>query len=42
MVCKGKPQRWAVSVSGNLRITFGWLGDEALDIDLDIDFEGYH
>ena len=35
---QGKPQRWTVSVSGNLRITFGWLGDEAVDID----FEDYH
>ena len=35
---QGKPQRWAVRVSGNLRITFGWLGDEAVDID----FEDYH
>jgi len=38
MVLQGTPQRWAVSVSGNLRITFRWLGDEALDVD----FEDYH
>lgn len=32
---QGKPQRWTVRVSGNLRITFGWLGDEAVDIDFE-------
>ncbi len=32
------PARWSVRVSGNYRITFGWKGEEALDID----FEDYH
>ena len=30
--------RWAVSVSGNLRLTFGFDGENAVDIDL----EDYH
>lgn len=30
--------RWAVSVSGNLRLTFGFDGEDAVDIDL----EDYH
>jgi proteic killer suppression protein len=34
----GKPKRWLVQVTGNYRITFGWSGDSALDID----FEDYH
>jgi proteic killer suppression protein len=34
----GNPQRWSVRVSGNYRITFGWSGEEALDVD----FEDYH
>lgn len=29
---------WAVSVSGNLRLTFGFDGEDAVDIDL----EDYH
>ena len=33
---QGKPQRW--SVTGNYRITFGWSGENALDVD----FEDYH
>jgi toxin HigB-1 len=32
------PQRWMVRVTGNYRITFGWSGKNALDID----FEDYH
>jgi proteic killer suppression protein len=35
---KGNQQRWSVRVTGNYRITFGWSGDEAQDID----FEDYH
>jgi len=34
----GSPQRWTVRVTGNFRITFGWSGENALDID----FEDYH
>jgi proteic killer suppression protein len=34
---QGKPQRWSVRVSGNYRITFGWSGEDALDVD----FEDY-
>ncbi len=33
-----KPKRWSVRVTGNYRITFGWSGENALDID----FEDYH
>ncbi len=35
---QGKPKRWSVHVTGNYRITFGWLGENALEID----FEDYH
>jgi proteic killer suppression protein len=35
---QGKPKRWAVRVTGNYRITFGWSGENALDVD----FEDYH
>ena len=35
---RGKPQRYALWVNKNWRITFGWDGDEAIDIDL----EDYH
>jgi proteic killer suppression protein len=34
----GNPRRWSVRVTGNYRITFGWLGENALDVD----FEDYH
>lgn len=34
----GNPQRWSVRVTGNYRITFGWTGESALDVD----FEDYH
>lgn len=34
----GKPQRWSVRVTGNYRVTFGWSGENALDVD----FEDYH
>jgi proteic killer suppression protein len=35
---QGSPKRWSVRVTGNCRITFGWSGDQALDVD----FEDYH
>ena len=35
---QGKPRRWSVRVTGNCRITFGWSGENALDVD----FEDYH
>ncbi len=34
----GAEKRWSVRVTGNYRITFGWLGDSAVDID----YEDYH
>lgn len=35
---QGKPKRYAVSASGNWRITFGWEDADAVDVDL----EDYH
>lgn len=35
---QGQPKRYAVDASGNYRITFGWDGDDAIDVDL----EDYH
>ncbi len=35
---QGQPKRYAVDASGNYRITFGWDGEEAIDVDL----EDYH
>ena len=35
---QGNPKRWSVRVSGNYRITFGWSGETAVDID----YEDYH
>jgi proteic killer suppression protein len=35
---QGKPPRWAVRVTRNYRVTFGWSGESALDVD----FEDYH
>ncbi len=35
---QGKPKRRSVRVTGNSRITFGWSGENALDVD----FEDYH
>ena len=35
---QGRPKRWSVRVTGNCRITFGWLGENALDVD----YEDYH
>jgi proteic killer suppression protein len=34
----GNPRRWSVRVTGNYRITFGWTGEDANDVD----FEDYH
>jgi proteic killer suppression protein len=34
----GSPKRWSVRLTGNYRITFGWLGENALEVD----FEDYH
>ena len=31
-------QRWSIRVTGNWRITFGWDGVDAIDVDL----EDYH
>jgi proteic killer suppression protein len=33
-----RKRRWAVAVSGNLRLTFAFDGEDAIDIDL----EDYH
>ena len=35
---EGAPKRWSVQVTANYRITFGWSGEAALDVDL----EDYH
>jgi proteic killer suppression protein len=35
---QGKPKRWSARVTGIYRITFGWQGETALDVD----FEDYH
>jgi proteic killer suppression protein len=35
---QGNPKRWSVRVSANYRITFGWSGENAVDVD----FEDYH
>ena len=35
---RGKPLRRSVRVTANYRITFGWSGENALDVD----FEDYH
>ena len=35
---QGKPKRWPIRVTANYRITFGWSGEYALDVD----FEDYH
>jgi toxin HigB-1 len=34
----GEPKRWSVRVTGNYRITFGWSGGNAQEVD----FEDYH
>ena len=34
----GSPKRWSVRVTGNYRITFGWSGEYALDVN----YEDYH
>ncbi len=35
---RGNPKRWSVRVTGNYRITFGWSGSKAQEVDL----EDYH
>jgi len=30
---QGKPKRWSVRATANYRITFGWSGESALDVD---------
>lgn len=35
---QGSPKRWSVRVTGNYRITFGWSGENAVEVD----FEDYH
>jgi proteic killer suppression protein len=35
---QGEPKRYAVSVTGNYRITFAWEGQDAIKLDL----EDYH
>jgi toxin HigB-1 len=35
---RGSPRRWSVRVSANFRITFGWSGESATEVD----FEDYH
>jgi proteic killer suppression protein len=35
---QGNPRRWSVRVTGNCRITFGWSGENASNVD----FEDYH
>ena len=35
---EGKPPRWSVRVTANYRLTFGWRGEDALELDL----EDYH
>jgi proteic killer suppression protein len=32
---QGNPKRWSVRVTGNCRITFGWSGEDALDVDFE-------
>lgn len=33
----GSPRRWSVRVTGSYRITFGWTGDHAQDVDFEDD-----
>ena len=35
---EGKPPRWSVRVTANYRVTFGWRGEDAIELD----FEDYH
>ena len=32
---QGNPKRWSLRVSGNYRITFGWSGNKAVDVDFE-------
>ena len=34
---RGNPRRWSVRLTANYRITFGWSGENAQDVD----FENY-
>ena len=34
---QGNPKRWSVRVTENYRISFGWSGENALDIDFEDD-----
>ena len=31
---KGSPKRYAVDATGNYRVTFGWDGDDAVEVDI--------
>ncbi len=35
---RGKPRRWSLTVTGSWRLTFGWEGENAIDVNL----EDYH
>lgn len=35
---QGNPKRWSMRLSANYRITFGWSGENAVDVD----WEDYH
>lgn len=35
---QGQPKRYAVDAGANFRITFGWSGEDAVDVDI----EDYH
>src|SRR6266511_4617553 len=32
---RGKPRRWSLTVTGNWRLTFGWEGENAIDVNLE-------
>jgi len=32
---QGNPKRWSVRISANYRVTFGWSGESAMDVDLE-------
>jgi proteic killer suppression protein len=32
---QGRPLRWSMRVTGNYRITFGWSGENAVEVDLE-------
>lgn len=33
----GNPPRWSVRITANYRITFGWSGENAVDVDFEDD-----